>query len=444
MVLDHYQLQEDPFGAVADERHFYLGAPQQKALDSLLYALQAKRGFLALIAGEGQGKTTLLLHLLEVLQDEVTPVFLAGPLHTGAGVLRAILDQLGEPDARGSVAELQMRLRRLFEERHRLGKRVLLVVNEAHTLDDSLLELVRVLSNFETAGEKTIQIILAGQPGLVEKISSPDMVQLRQRISLFARLEPFSAEETGSYIQHRVQAAGYAGQKPLFTRTALALIAQHSGGVPEKIDRLCINALSMGFAFQAKAVNGDMVQEVAEDAELDRWPRRMARTLRLQATRKWLSPKAAWAVSVVLSIACLLGLSGALLAHHHQAARRAAMAKARGAAVVAPVASSLAPSARASLPAVQPSLAPAKSHQAKLAATPARKGRGAQRHEPVATADLQGMDLGTAVKQLSGSRLRKICKENFGTCNAKRLAEMRRLNPRLGDPRLVADLRKHH
>ena len=432
MVLDHYQLQEDPFSEVAGERHFYLGAPQQKALDSLLYALQAKRGFLALIAGQGQGKTTLLLHLLEVLRDEVTAVFLAGPMRTGAGVLRAILRELGENDAPGNMPELQMRVRRIFEERHRLGKRVLLVVNEAHTLDDSLLELVRVLSNFETAGEKTIQIILAGQPGLVEKISSPDMVQLRQRISLFARLEPFSTEETETYIQHRLRAAGYAGQKPLFTKNALALIAQHSGGVPARIDRLCINALSMGFAFHAKTVTGDMVREVAEDAALARWHSRLARTLRLQAKSLWLSPVAARGAAVAFGLVCLLGVSGALLAHHHAAARRAAMAK--GAARVSPLVASLAPAGRASVPAVPPPLAPAKSH---------RSVRSAQRHTTAAPAELQGMDLGTAVKQLSGRRLIEICKENFGTCTRKRLAEMRRLNPRLGDPRLVADLRRH-
>ena len=111
-------------------------------------------------------------------------------------LLRAILTDLGVRETQGSLIQMQLRLKELLVEQARLGKRVVVVIDEAQNLDDSVLELVRMLSNFETSREKLIQIILSGQPQLAEKIASPELVQLRQRVSIFACLKPFSSEAT--------------------------------------------------------------------------------------------------------------------------------------------------------------------------------------------------------------------------------------------------------
>ncbi len=108
---------------------------------------------------------------------------------------------------------MQLRLNELLIEQVRLGKQVVVVIDEAQNLDDSVLELVRMLSNFETSREKLIQIILSGQPQLAEKIASPELVQLRQRISMFARLDPFTPEATELYIHHRLRAAGMSWRR---------------------------------------------------------------------------------------------------------------------------------------------------------------------------------------------------------------------------------------
>ncbi len=133
---------------------------------------------------------------------------------------------------------------------------------------------------FETSREKLIQIILSGQPQLAEKIASPELVQLRQRISMFAYLDPFSSEATELYINHRLRAAGYDSGSPLFTREALALIFHYSEGIPRNINNLCFNSLSLGCALKRKAIDGDVVREVVADLDLDRWRTKTALAVR--------------------------------------------------------------------------------------------------------------------------------------------------------------------
>ena len=209
MVLDFYKLREQPFGVTPDSRYLFLSASHQEALASLLYGIEAGRGFIAMIARPGMGKTTLLFHALNQLRSKATTIFLFQTISTPVDLLRGILTDLGVREMPGSLGQMQSRLNELLVEQARLGKRVVVVIDEAQNLDDSVLELVRMLSNFETSREKLIQIILSGQPQLAEKIASPDLVQLRQRISMFARLDPFSSEATELYIDHRLQAAGY-------------------------------------------------------------------------------------------------------------------------------------------------------------------------------------------------------------------------------------------
>jgi LysM repeat protein len=140
------------------------------------------------------------------------------------------------------------------------------IIDEAQNLSDAALETVRLLTNFETPRAKLMQIVLAGQPQLSDKLMSPALVQLRQRISTVCRLERFSAEETGAYIDHRLRLAGYHGA-PLFTKDALKLITETSQGTPRTINNLCFNALSLCCALKRKQVDGAMVAEAISDQQ---------------------------------------------------------------------------------------------------------------------------------------------------------------------------------
>ncbi len=268
MVLDYYKLEEQPFGVTPDSRYLFLSPTHREALSSLIYGIESGCGFVALIAAPGSGKTTLLFEALNILRDKARIVFLFQTIATPLDLLRSLLSGLGVRDLQGSLVDLQIRLKDILNEQYRLGKRVVVVVDEAQNLDDSVLELVRMLSNFETARDKLIQIILAGQPQLADNIGSPELLQLRQRISIFARLKPFTLEETCLYIAHRLRVARYSSDMPLFTRDALALIAQNSEGIPRNINNLCFNALSLGCALQQKPIDREVVRQVIADLDI--------------------------------------------------------------------------------------------------------------------------------------------------------------------------------
>src|SRR5262249_9857201 len=127
----------------------------------------------------------------------------------------------------------------------------------------------RMLSNFETQGKKLMHIVLSGQPQLAEKLASERLTQLRQRISIVARLAALTAGETRQYIEHRLHFAGAPLWEPLFSDKAYAMIAKESKGIPRNINNLCFNSMSLAFALQRPKVDSSMVQEAIDDLDLD-------------------------------------------------------------------------------------------------------------------------------------------------------------------------------
>jgi hypothetical protein len=148
------------------------------------------------------------------------------------------------------------------------GRPVVIFIDEAQNLTDTVLETVRLLSDFESAEKKLLQIVLAGQPELAQRLSRPGMAQLRQRIAIQARLDALPAAEVVRYISHRLQVAGYRGTE-LFTSGALGLIAERSRGIPRLINNLCFNALSLGCAAQQKQITSEVIRQVALDLSLE-------------------------------------------------------------------------------------------------------------------------------------------------------------------------------
>jgi len=268
MLLNYFKLREQPFGVTPDPRFWFASQTHREALASLLYGLDAGRGFVALIAKPGMGKTTLLFNGLEQLRESAKTVFLFETMATRENLLQALLIDLGVSDSHGNIIELQARLNEVCAQYVRAGKRMVVVIDEAQNLDESMLEFVRRLSNFETSREKLIHIVLSGQPQLAEKLALPSMVQLRQRISIVAHLEPLSQKDTRIYIDHRLKTAGYLSQTSLFNETALTLIAEHSEGIPRNINNLCFNAMSIAFALKQKTIDGEIVREVIADLSL--------------------------------------------------------------------------------------------------------------------------------------------------------------------------------
>jgi general secretion pathway protein A len=269
MVLDFYQLREQPFGATPDASFLFSSDTHREALASLLYGIREGRGFIALIASPGMGKTTLLFRTLNQIKANTKTVFLFQSIATPVDFLRTFLNDLGIENEPGGLVELQAKLTQVLLEQAGRGEKLVVVIDEAQNLDHSVLELVRMLSNFETSKDKLMQIILSGQPQLASKLASPELLQLRQRLSIIAHLRPLSLEETTLYINHRLQTAGYCSDESLFTPAALKLITEHSGGIPRNINNLCFNAMSIGCALKNKTIDNDIVREVIADFDLD-------------------------------------------------------------------------------------------------------------------------------------------------------------------------------
>jgi general secretion pathway protein A len=268
MLLQYFGFQEDPFGATPDPRYLYPSHTHLEALASLKYGFFRNRGFTAMIAPPGMGKTTLLFRFLEDIRESARSVFLfdidaeCEPREFLGYILRDIGITPGQ-----SSFEMHEQLSSALVTETRAGRKFVVVIDEAQNLSDAVLERVRLLTNFETSRGKLMQIVLSGQPQLSDKLMQASLVQLRQRISTICRIEPFSAEETVAYIDYRLKQAGYDGE-PLFTKDTLTLIAEASHGIPRTINNLCFNALSLCCALKSKQVDGSMVSEVIADLQL--------------------------------------------------------------------------------------------------------------------------------------------------------------------------------
>jgi type II secretory pathway predicted ATPase ExeA len=268
MFLENYGLKEQPFGVSPDPRFLFPSATHREAFASLHYGVTSGRGFLALIAQPGMGKTTLLVQLLQRLRQHARTVFLFQTQSSPRDLLRNLLADLGISSDDGDLVRIHTQLNEILLSEAHAGRRFVLVIDEAQNLDFPVLEVVRMLSNFETPQDKLIQIILAGQLQLAAKLAAPRMVQLRQRLAIVARLKPLTPRETENYIQHRLLVAGYSPQTPLFTPGALAMIARHSVGIPRNINMLCFNALSLSCAIGKFRVDEEIMREVLVDQDL--------------------------------------------------------------------------------------------------------------------------------------------------------------------------------
>lgn len=267
-LLTFYGLSEQPFQVTPDPAYLYLSDVHREALTSLSQGVRDLRGFMTLIAEPGMGKTTLLNKLMEELRDSARIVFLFQTQCNSRELLRYLLGELGVESSGMDVVAMHRKLNeQLFQEMLQ-GRRFVLIVDEAQNLQDSVLETIRLLSDFETAHRKLIQIVLAGQPQLVDTLMRPGLSQLRQRIAILASLAPLSSAETARYVAHRLRAAGLSGEL-MFTADALAVLAERSKGTPRSINNLCFNALQLGYIEGSTIIDAAMIEKVAGKLDLE-------------------------------------------------------------------------------------------------------------------------------------------------------------------------------
>ena len=267
MYLKYFGLREAPFNLTPDPRFFFDSALHREAWASLFYGIKEKKGFVVVTGEVGTGKTTLIRKLLRNLEATHRSVFIFNTLLSFDELLEAILRDLDiESTASGRVAMVQQ-LNEFLLDQVKQGHTVSVLIDEAQNLSQEALEAVRLLSNMETDREKLLQIILVGQTELDAKLDSRSLRQLKQRISLWCRLDCLSQTDTEAYIRHRLKIAGYEGPD-LFTEASIPYIWERTSGIPRLINAVCDNALLTAFATSQKIVSLDIVEEVVRDLRI--------------------------------------------------------------------------------------------------------------------------------------------------------------------------------
>src|SRR6202022_4013833 len=277
--LEHYGLNEQPFGVTPDPRFLFLGSKHRQALAALTYGTESNRGFLTLIAQPGMGKTSLLFRYLEGLRNKARTVFLFQTDGDSRDLMSYMLADLGLDSTGKVLPEMHSMLNQVLTTEMRAGRRFVLVIDEAQNLTGKVLESVRLLSNFETPWMKLMQIVLAGQPQLADRLAKPSMAQLKQRISFAIRVEPLTGEEVSTYIDHRLWVAGYKGSS-LLSPGARALITENSEGIPRNINNMCFCAMSFAWAMKQKTIDREMMHDVLADIDLGSSKRKTDFTLK--------------------------------------------------------------------------------------------------------------------------------------------------------------------
>jgi len=269
MYESFYGLRERPFDLTPNPRFLFLTAGQREALSNLRYGLTTPRGLTLLLGDAGTGKTTLVQTVLAGLESaRVKGVLLSNPTLTRGEFYEALADAFGlSAAAAESKAKFLFELRHLLFQRFSAGELSAVIFDEAQSLPDELLEEVRLLSNMETTTEKLLNVVLAGQPELADRLNTSSLRQLKQRISLRCELRPLDLHETAAYIAGRLRIAG-GMPSGIFTRGAVAAIYRGSCGVPRTVNVICDNALIGGFAGHVKPVSAGVVEEVLRDFNL--------------------------------------------------------------------------------------------------------------------------------------------------------------------------------
>lgn len=265
MYETFYGLTASPFQLSPDHRFFFESSVHRSALAHLTYGLSQGEGFIIVTGDVGAGKTTLVGHLFATLDKQrYVAARVVSTQLGGDDMLRMVAAAFGLPIADASKAALLRQVEAFLLANQAMGKRCLLVIDEAQNLSVAALEELRMLSNFQSGAQAPLQSFLLGQPQFRATLASPDLDQLRQRVIASYHLGPLAPGETRAYVEHRLKAVGWAGD-PALSDDMFGALHAASGGIPRRINTLCTRLLLLGYLEELHRLDGTHVARVDED-----------------------------------------------------------------------------------------------------------------------------------------------------------------------------------
>ena len=264
MYDKYFGLTEKPFSIAPDPRYLFMSEQHREALAHLVYGVGEGGGFVLLTGEVGTGKTTVCRCLLEQLPENTRIAFILNPKLSATELLANACDELHISYSENpSLKHLTDVLNEFLLKSHAAGLKIVLMIDEAQNLSSEVLEQIRLLTNLETNKEKLLQIILIGQPELKELLARHELRQLAQRITARYHLRPLTAEESESYILHRLEVSGFSDN--LFDKKAIRELFRRTGGVPRLINVLCDRAMLGAYARNRRQIGPNVVKQAANE-----------------------------------------------------------------------------------------------------------------------------------------------------------------------------------
>ena len=269
MYEKFFEFTEKPFNTTPDSKFFFPSSKHAEALNSLIYAINERRGFVIITGEIGAGKTTVCRTLLNKLEINTRVATITNSHLTCKELIAQILEEFEVEYKPGSKQKLLAQLNSHLIKQLASDINVVLIIDEAQNLSSKVLEEVRMLSNLETEKEKLIQIILLGQPQLKAKLQNIRLEQFKQRIAVYYHLYALNRNETEQYIFHRLKLVS-SNSANIFTPRALDLVFKYSGGIPRIINLICDSALLSSYVYDTKKITEKIIEEVVKERDFNR------------------------------------------------------------------------------------------------------------------------------------------------------------------------------
>ena len=300
MYNEYFGFKESPFSIAPDPRYLYMTAQHREALAHLVYGLNSEGGCILLTGEVGTGKTTICRCLLEQIPEQANVALVLNPKVSEIELLETICDELhiSYPDASNSVKTYTDRIYDFLLTSNHNNEKTVLIIDEAQNLSSKVLEQLRLLTNLETNQRKLLQIIILGQPELLDILARTEMRQLAQRITARFHLQPLTRHEVKAYVSHRLAVAGQNIQ--LFPDKSIKLLYRLSNGIPRLINIICDRALLGAYVEEQYAVNPPTIKKAAKEVFGE-----LKNVEKQQKTKRWLYPLAAVTSILLITVAII-------------------------------------------------------------------------------------------------------------------------------------------